>query len=254
MVATTTRDRPTLSGRRRLIRRLARLLTIAIVSPAIFVGWRWASGNLGEVEHNRVFRSAQLGPKAIERLVRAHGIKTVINLRGRNPEARWYRLEREATLKAGATHVDFSMASDMWLSRNQAHALMNVLKDCEYPIAIHCEWGAERTGLVSAFVSLSRPGNTIDEARGQFSPYYLFLPNAHGKTMRSHVDAYQAWLAVKHMIHSAESFRLWIAEEYRPLGPSREDWPFNPYPLVEIEKPGAPKRVVLLDSHRSNSR
>ena len=254
MVAKTPRDGSSLIARHPGIVRLARVAAIAVGSVAAFVAWRWETGNLGEVEPKVVFRSAQLGPKEFGRVVRTQGIKTVLNLRGRNPNAKWYRLERDAVLKAGATHVDFSMASDMWLSRSQAHALIDVLQKCNYPILIHCEWGSERTGLVSAIVALARPGGSIERARRQFSSYYLFVPDAHGRTMRGMIDHYQSSLEARHVDHSPEEFKRWLIDDYRPRGPSREDWPYNPYPLVEIERPGGGERVTILERSGARSR
>lgn len=245
MVATTSDDRATLTNRRSLRRRLVRVLGLVLVSLSLFVFWRWVSGNLGEVVPNRVYRSAQLGPTALARLIRTRGIKTVLNLRGRNPNASWYRRERETALASQATQIDFSMASDLRLTRAQARTLLDVLNQCEYPIVIHCEWGAERTGLVSAIVALSSAEGSIEKARSQFSPYYLFLPTAHGRTMRSLVDSYQSWLEIRRLDHSADTFRRWIRDDYRPNGPSREDWRYNPYPLAEIERPGSRERLTI---------
>ena len=242
MVATTTRDRPTLRTRRRLIVGLARAATLAIVSLAAFVAWRWESGNLGAVEPNRVFRSAQLGPKEMTRVIRRHGIKTVVNLRGRNPQSAWYRLERDATLAAGAAHVDFSMASDMWLSRPQIHALLKIIKECEYPILIHCEWGSDAPAWFRRSSRLrARAGRS--SRRASNSRRIIFSCPTPTAARCAHIDAYQSWLSSKHLSHSPESFVRWVEKEYRPLGPSREDWPYNPYPLIEIERPGVSKRI-----------
>ena len=59
---------------------------------------------------------------------------------------------------------------------------------------IHCAWGSERTGLVSAFAELLRPGSTLDDARAQFSLGYLFVRLGDGKVMAEHLDQYESWL------------------------------------------------------------
>ena len=163
----------------------------------------------------------------------------MLNLRGSNPDQGWYRSERAATLAAGATQVDVPISSDQWLSRDQARTLLQVLDTSAYPLLIHCEWGAERTGLVSALATLLRPGSSLAEARAQFSLAYLFLPTRDGRVMAGHLDGYEAWLRKHRLTHTPARLRRWLAEVYRPGHPSREHWPSNPYPLVVVTRPRA---------------
>ncbi|HEX8203116.1 MAG TPA: tyrosine-protein phosphatase [Isosphaeraceae bacterium] len=189
-----------------------------------------------------MYRSAQLSPGALARILRDHHIRTVLNLRGANPEQGWYRAERAATLAAGATQVDVPMSSDQWLAHDQARTLVRVLDTGAYPLLIHCEWGAERTGLVAAIATLLRPGSTLADAKAQFSAYYLFVPVQDGRVMAGHLDGYEAWLRRRRLPHAPDRFRLWLAEAYRPGSPSREFWPYNPYPLVVVTRPRAAGR------------
>jgi protein tyrosine/serine phosphatase len=214
-----------------------RISAVAVLIPALFVLARWGSGNFGIVIPGRVYRSAQ--PSAsLAKAIREFGIKTVLNLRGSNPDQSWYRPEREATIASGATLVDFPMSSDQWLSVEQARALLDTLDSCEYPILVHCEWGAERTGLVSAICELIRDGSTIDDGRRAFSLYYLFLPMKDGLVMRGHLDRYTEWLSSTGRNHSPATFRRWLLNEYRPGSPSREQWECNPYPLKVVTRRG----------------
>lgn len=136
------------------------------------------------------------------------------------------------------------MSSDQWLSREQFATLIELLDTSEYPILVHCEWGAERTGLVSAVAELLRPGASLADARAQFSPYYLFLPMKDGLVMRGHLDRYEGWLAASRTVHSSEAFRRWVAHHYWPGSPSREYWPEDVYPLKVVTRPGG-RRVAL---------
>ena len=104
---------------------------------------------------------------------------------------------------------------------------------------IHCQWGSERTGLVSAFAELLRPGSTLDDARAQFSIRYLFVRVNDGKVMAEHLDQYESWLRAGGMKHDPATFRRWVDEGFKPGEPSREQWPYDPYPLVVITRPGS---------------
>ncbi len=222
---------------RKRTRWIVRGLAAALLVPALFVAVRWGTGNYGTVVPGRIYRAAQPSASGLTRSVRRDAIKTVLNLRGANPDQAWYRSEKEATLASGATQVDFPMSSDQWLSREQATTLLEVLDGSDYPILIHCEWGAERTGLIAAVCALLQPGSTLEDGRREFSAYYLYLPVKDGLVMRAHVESYARWLAERDERHSPDVFRHWLRQSYEPGKPSREHWPCNPYPLRIVTRP-----------------
>ncbi|HMB07204.1 MAG TPA: tyrosine-protein phosphatase [Isosphaeraceae bacterium] len=223
--------------RRWSLRSLAVLLL-----PLGLLGWNRATNNFATLAPGRVYRSGQMPAESLARTIRAKGIRTVLNLRGPNAAAPWYRAERSATLGAGATQIDIAMSSCLWMSRAQLRALVHVLDTCEYPLLIHCAWGSERTGLASAFAELLRPGATLDDARAQFSIRYLFVRAKDGKIMAEHLDQYEAWLRARGEPHHPDRFRRWVAEGFQPGQPGREQWPYDPFPLVVITRPAAPDR------------
>ncbi len=227
-----------LSRARKVLRYTAAALALLLL-PVLL---RLAAGNFGTVVTGHVYRSAQMGASSLGRAVRDHGVKTVLNLRGSHPGVRWYDDERSATLAAGATQVDVAMSSCEWMSRDQLRTLIDVLDQSDYPLLVHCWRGAERTGLVSAFVILLRPGSTLGEARAQFSPYYLYFPVGDGVVMPGHLDQYEKWLKAHGLSHSPEEFRRWVAGGYSPGKPSREDWPYDPYPLKVVTRPDGESR------------
>jgi protein tyrosine phosphatase (PTP) superfamily phosphohydrolase (DUF442 family) len=214
-------------------------LAVLAVPPLGFLGWGAWTDNLGAPVPGRVYRSGQMNAATLGRTVRDRKVKTVLNLRGVNPRAAWYRDERAATTAAGATQIDVSMSSCEWMSRAQMRTVVRVLETCERPLLIHCQWGSERTGLVSAFDTLLRPGATLDEARRQFSIRYLYLPVGDGTVMEEHLRQYEGWLASRGWTHTPERFRLWARDGYRPGVPGRETWPYDPYPLVVVTRPVA---------------
>jgi hypothetical protein len=176
-------------------------------------------------------------PWALRRTLRDYGIKTVLNLRGPNPDEAWYRDELAATLAEGATHVDIPLSSCVWMSRIQLRALIHQLDGCTYPILMHCAWGSERTGLASAVAELLRPGGTLEGAQGALTLRHLYVRLGDGRIMAEFLDQYEAWLSSGGIRHSAEAFRRWAADGYRPGKPNREEWPYDPSPLVLVTRP-----------------
>ncbi len=222
--------------RRRRLFRWAAILAVVLAFPA-WVGSRIGTGNFAEVEPRRVFRAGQMDAAALARVVRRHQIKTVLNLRGAHPEAAWYRAEVAAVVGEGATQMDVALSSREWMSRAQAATLGEALASAERPLLIHCFNGSERTGLASAFAELLRPGGTLADARAQFSWRYLFVSLSNGVVMLRHLEAYEGWLRAQNLDHDPERFRRWISREFRPGGPGRDDWPFDPVPLIVVTPP-----------------
>jgi hypothetical protein len=188
------------------------------------------------VEPGELYRSAQMSGRSLAGRLRDHRIKTVLNLRGSHPESSWYRDERAATLDAGATQVDLPISSCEWLSRAQARALLEVLETAERPILVHCFHGSERTGMVSAFAELLRPGSTLRDAEAQFSARHLYFGIGDGVVTRQHLECYEGWLRDRSLAHSPDQFRRWMTTGYRPGEPSREQYQYDPYPLVVVSR------------------
>lgn len=220
--------------RKRVVRGSLALLAVPVALWA-FVTW---TDNFGTVAPGRIYRAGQMGGATLARTLAGYRVRTVLNLRGPNPDQAWYRAERAATIAAGATQVDLSLSSCEWMSHAQLRTLIRVLDTSEYPLLVHCQYGSERTGLVSAFAELLRPGSTLRDAEAQFTVRHLFLPVRDGKMMLDHLAQYRDWLKAQGAEHSPGRFRRWADEGYTPRWPTREMWPYDPKPLVVITRPG----------------
>lgn len=202
------------------------------------VGWKFGfSDNFATVRPGWLYRSGQMGAAPLAAAIERYGIKTVLNLRGSHPESAWYRAERAATLGGGATQVDIPMSSCEWMSRAQARALLEVLDSAERPLLVHCFHGSERTGLVSALAELLRPGSTLADADRQFSVGYLYFGIGDGVVTHHQLVAYESWLRDHRFDHTPDRLREWVRTGYTPGTPSREQWAFDPYPLVVTTRP-----------------
>jgi hypothetical protein len=227
------------TSRRRIAGLIIRLTAVLAIPGLAYVAWDQATFNFGAVQPGRIYRSGQMPATALTEALHAHRIKTVLNLRGSNTADAWYRDEVAATNAAGATQVDIAMSSCLWMSRAQLQALIRVFDRAAYPMLIHCAWGSERTGLVAAFAELLRPGSRLEDARAQFSIRYLFVRVNDGRVMAEHLDQYERWLRERGMMHEPANFRRWVEEGFQPGAPGREQWPYDPYFLVVITRPGS---------------
>jgi protein tyrosine phosphatase (PTP) superfamily phosphohydrolase (DUF442 family) len=237
----------------RIAKWVGRLLAAVTILLVLFVAWNQANHNFGQVQPGRIYRSGQMPAGALAHALHDNRIKTVLNLRGSNSRRNWYVDELSTTLKAGATHIDIAMSSCLWMSRVQLRALVDTLDTAEYPLLVHCAWGSERTGLAAAFAELLRPGSTLQDARNQFSIWYLFAPVGDGTVMAEHLEQYANWLSKQRIAHSPANFRVWAHSGFEPRHPSREEWAFDPYPLVVVRRPDPTPQPEPIASGASTS-
>lgn len=224
---------------------------LALLTPPLgFVAWNVATDNFATVEPGALYRSGQMDPIGLGRTIRANKIKTVLNLRGSHPELVWYQGEQKATLDAGATQVDMALSSCEWMSRVQLRTLIRTLDTSDRPILIHCWHGSERTGLATAFARLLEPGSTLADARGQFSLRYLYAGYGDGKVMEEHLQQYENWLRRQGLAHQPEHLKRWAEDGFQPGKPGREQWPYDPFPLVVVTRP-SPKLSKIIDTLHS---
>lgn len=157
------------------MRRFLKILSV-IAAPfvlvGLFLGFLQISGNFHEVAKGELYRSAQPSANAISSYARDYGIRTIINLRGKSSKATWYKTEVAAAGELGIRHVDFRMSAQRQLSEVETTQLIEILRDSPKPILIHCQAGADRSGLVAAIYLHAIKGVDVETAEKQISIRY----------------------------------------------------------------------------------
>ena len=152
-----------------------KMLTVVIlplVFIGLFLGFLQVSGNFHEVAKGELYRSAQPTVNEINTYARNYGIRTIINLRGKNVKAPWYKAEISTASELGIRHVDFKMSAARQLSEDETSRLIAILRDAPKPILIHCQAGADRSGLVAAIYLHAVKGIDVEVAERQISIRY----------------------------------------------------------------------------------
>lgn len=142
----------------------------AVMVILVFLGGLQLTGNFHTVVAGQLYRSAQPTPAELESYVHRYGLKTVVNLRGANPGAKWYDDEKRVAKSLGVKVIDFQMSARQELSPARAEALVALLKAAEKPILVHCKAGADRSGLVSAIYASQVAGVDEKDSEKQLWP------------------------------------------------------------------------------------
>lgn len=157
---------------KRIMWHVVRFCGFGLLAALGWFGWLQVSGNFHNVIPGEVYRAAQMNGATLAQWQRDHGIVSVLNLRGSNPDAGWYQEETAAARDLGLIHVDFRMSASTALKPDEAERLIAVMRDAPKPLLIHCQSGADRTGLASALYVAGIAGGSELAAEWQLSPRY----------------------------------------------------------------------------------
>jgi hypothetical protein len=186
---------------------------IAVVGEA---GRVLFTDNFHTVEPGEFYRCSQPSPKHLAALVRAHGIRTVVNLRGAAPTFNWYVNECRESATLDICQEDLCFSAGRLPAVTEMRRLIEVLDHSERPLLFHCQRGADRTGLASAVALLLLTDRPYDEGRRQLGLRYGHVALRRPANLDLFFDLYEGWLARNGLTHSRDAFRRWAVYEYCP--------------------------------------
>ncbi|MBS7556441.1 dual specificity protein phosphatase family protein [Ancylobacter dichloromethanicus] len=157
---------------RLLIRRVGIGLLGVLAMGGAYLGALQLTGNFNTVVAGEFYRSGQLSPAQIADYVQTYGIKTIINLRGDNTGRAWYDAELVEANRLNVAHLNFGISARRELTATKAAELIALMKDAKKPILIHCQAGADRSGLASALYLAAIKNSAEAEAEAQLSIRY----------------------------------------------------------------------------------
>lgn len=133
------------------------------------------------VREGVLYRSGQLSPTALETTVRDNNIRTVVNLRGKQPDAKWYQDEKRVLRELGVKQVDLSFESTM-ADPDAVADLLSTFKDEEKPILVHSHWSHGSVGFASGLYRVAVENEKPDLARKELAFWQTqrlpFMPGA----------------------------------------------------------------------------
>lgn len=135
-----------------------------------------ATENFHTVVAGQIYRSGQMNEEQFSQVIQKYGIKSILNLRGENPTTAWHQAELAAATNYHVVHYDRSLGSGTPLTLKQMNDLVTLLRDAPKPILIHCNGGADRSGLVSALYCYAIDDETAEQADRQLTVWYGHIP------------------------------------------------------------------------------
>jgi len=132
--------------------------------------------NFHEVTKGEVYRSAQLSSLELNEKFDSFGIKSVLNLRGKNPGKNWYDQELNTCATRNVRHYDIPLSAGRDVSLDRLNELVEILKTAPKPLLIHCKSGADRTALGAALYHLAIEGEIPDVADDELTMWYGHIP------------------------------------------------------------------------------
>lgn len=139
-------------------------------------GWvrEFALNNFHRVSP-RAYRSGQPSPRHLAKRIPRHGIRTVVNLRGREPDNPMLALEAQVCERLDVRLEHLRMYSRALPTRELLHRAHDLLHRIEYPVLFHCKSGADRAGLMAALYLHWIEGVPVGETRQlRLWPYFHY--------------------------------------------------------------------------------
>jgi len=168
--------------------------------------WHWIEPGLA--------RAAQTYGWQTPLLLRHHGIRSMINLRGDNAGSPWYDNEYEACARLGVAFTSLPLSSKRLPDRADLLAVVDAVREAPRPALIKCSGGADRTGLAAGLHLLERYGiAAMPQARRQLAYWpYLHIPKPRQRWIRALLDFIEC--DVGDDLNAGGELREWIETGY----------------------------------------
>ena len=144
--------------------------------------YRVETGNFHTVSPGQVYRSGQMDEEQWADSIKKYAIKSLLNLRGERRLSSWYQEERRAVEKLGVTHYDVKISANHEVDNGTLDTILEIIRQAPKPILIHCQAGADRSGLIAAVYLFKIEGQRAAAASHQLSLIYGHFPYLLSRT------------------------------------------------------------------------
>jgi protein tyrosine/serine phosphatase len=143
-----------------------------LLGAAIYAYKIAEENNFHQITKGEAYRSAQMARDELEHYINVYHIKSILNLRGKEPNERWYKEEIKVSAEKAVKHYDMFLSAYNEPTAEEVRILIGLIKSAPRPILIHCQAGADRSGLVAAMWKVIVDKESKSEAGKQLSILY----------------------------------------------------------------------------------
>lgn len=136
--------------------------------------------------------------------LKARGIRSVLNLRAESPKP-FYQTEKRICEELGFHLVSVPLSARAAPGKAQLLRLIDVFRNVETPLFMHCKSGADRSGLAAAIYLLVIEKRPLADARKMLSPRFVHLKWTKTGILDAFLDAYE---------EAGGDFETWLQNQY----------------------------------------
>jgi len=173
------------------------------IDHAVF---RLVWSNFAAVAPGRLYRCNHPTPQRLASLTRRHGLKTLINLRGKTRSGS-DALSRDAAARLGLDFIDMALESRGAPQRDRILRLDEIFRTMHLPALMHCKSGADRAGLAAGLYVMLQ-GGTTREALQQLSLRFGHIRQARTGILDAFFHHYAR------VAEGRKPFLDWVREDY----------------------------------------
>lgn len=175
----------------KLIRKAVVLICFLGIVAGVCFWYLEEYANFHPITPGEAYRSAQLDQDQLEYYVRKYQIQSIINLGGKKERYQWYKNEIETSQKLGVRHFDLRLSARKAPSALKISELLRLFEIAPRPVLIHCQAGADRSGLAAAVWKVVIDGSTKSTAQKQLSIRFGHVPFGPSQVMD---DFFENWV------------------------------------------------------------
>lgn len=156
--------------RRPVLRRPVFLVTMVLLIGTVGFGvhygrYHFFPKRFGVVESGEIYRSGQLQPGPLEKVLDQYQIKTILTLLHDEPDSWEQRMEKEIAAEKGVRLIRVPMPGDGCAEVEEWElAAAELARQENCPVLVHCAAGVNRTGAVIAVWRMKYCGWSLEQA------------------------------------------------------------------------------------------
>jgi hypothetical protein len=206
---------PRRTARRRVVIGAVTLLVLLCAGFGMYVSTGVLGDNVREVVPGKLYRSAQVSTETLGELIGEHHIACVLSLRKVDPPVPELVVEQEYLDHIGVAHDNVQLSPKKLPPPDALVRLLARFDAGPYPMLVHCEEGADRTGLAVVIWLVVYGGRSVADARASD----LSWRNGHFSIGQAHAmdDFFDLYTSTAHGV----DLRTWIRDSYPRLFDAR---------------------------------